>query len=169
MKTYTPLFGLILLAGLLAASPVLAQGAAPDKPATQEHKGDHKDRAAMMEKTLQELGLTPEQKEKMAALRSGGEGKQKAAFQSIKAKKDELKALLDGPNPDEAKAKALAGEISALESTMMQARIDHIIKLRQILTPEQFKKLEEIRQKHRAERKGEWKNGGHGEAGPEGE
>ncbi len=161
MKNKPHIFGLMLLAGIFTASMAAAQEMPPP-----EHMGQHepgaKDRTAMTEKIEKELGLSPEQKTQMEAIRTEFEGKQKAARTELKTKKDALKNLLDSEKPDRAKVDTLAAEINTLEGATMRTHIDHLFKVRAILTPEQFKKLEEFHKKHREEHK-EWKKGGHSE------
>jgi Spy/CpxP family protein refolding chaperone len=116
------------------------------------------------------LGLSPEQRAQMKALREEFRGKQSGVRDQIKAKREAIRQELDGTNPDRARAEAIIKEISVLEQQMEMNRVDEILKIRSILTPEQFQKLHQLHEKKAEKRahsmnknghRGMWKDGGH--------
>jgi|GEM_PF-1428350 len=135
-----------LLFSLLAAAPAGAQ-----------EQGEHMGPPAKNSKMESEMaagekaaGVTPEQRDKMKALREEFRGKQKVLMEQIKAKREALRQDLDSPAPDRAKVSALAKEINDLQGQAATNRIDQVFKVRAIITPEQYQKLREFHEKNRA-------------------
>jgi len=62
----------------------------------------------------------------------------------LRAKRTELMGILAAENVDEAKANALIGQISALQSKLEKIVLDNAINMRKNLTPEQQKKFKEL-------------------------
>jgi Spy/CpxP family protein refolding chaperone len=99
------------------------------------------------------LGLNEEQRAQMKALREEGKAKMESVRAEMKAKRQALQAELDGPNPDRGKAESIAKEILVIEEQMTKDHIDRVLKVRSILTPEQYQRLRELREKKRSEMK----------------
>jgi Spy/CpxP family protein refolding chaperone len=125
-------------------------------PSHAEEKGFHMDspsEKAQMEKQMAEgektAGLSQEQREKMKALREEFRAKQKKFWDQIKAKREDLRRELDSANPDRAKAEGIAKEMNALQGQAALNRIDEVFKIRTILTPEQFQKLQAFHEKNK--------------------
>jgi Spy/CpxP family protein refolding chaperone len=107
--------------------------------------------------SLKELKLSPEQEQKIAA-----QGKQQQEqVQELKQKtaqvRKELTQELEQPNPDKAKIDALISEMKELMGKGMEQRVERILMLKEILTPEQMKKLEQKKEEFK------YKKGGRGE------
>lgn len=145
----------VLLSGIILFAAFLSPTASSAQNITARNS-DH-NRAAMLQAIDQELKLAPEQKAGMDKLRTEFESRQKSLREELKAKREALRVILDGNSPGRAAADALGVEINTLQGAMMQNHIDHIFKIRALLTPEQYTRLEEFRKKHREERKGEKK------------
>lgn len=127
------------------------------QPAQEEsEEGYRKGREGKAPKFLQELGLTEEQKEALKKLREGGAAQVKPLREQIEDKKKELKQVMAAETFDQAKAYALSDEITALTGKTMRVRIDEVAALKNILTPEQFKKMTEMRKEGQNRRK-PWK------------
>ncbi len=95
------------------------------------------------------LGLSPEQQAQMKAVRESFRAKQQALRGQIKAKHEALRQELDSNTPDRTKAEAILKDINSLQAQIGSNRIEEIFQIRAILTPEQFKKLKEFREKRR--------------------
>ena len=149
--------GVVVSLSAAAMAMDKTEGAGPEKGARMGHEGhmdwqkDGDDKA---------LGLSDEQRTQMKALRTETRGKMEALRADIKSKRQALGQEMESVNPDRAKVDALLKDVSALEVQIGQDRIDNIFKVKAILTPEQFKKLSEIREKRKAEMKE--KHGGKG-------
>ncbi len=93
---------------------------------------------------IEELNLTKDQKEKLKALRQEMQPLREKHMESIKAVKDKIKAELEKPNLSEGILYGYAGEMGELHKQMAKDRIDHLLKVKKILSPEQFSKLIEM-------------------------
>ena len=89
------------------------------------------------------LGLTAEQKEKVAAIREDFKSKQLAIKNALNAKHEALRQELDGEAPVRAKVDPIIVEIKALQGQLMDNRVDVVFKLREIYTPQQIKMIKE--------------------------
>jgi Spy/CpxP family protein refolding chaperone len=69
----------------------------------------------------------------------------------------ELRALLDAPEPDEAAVLAEADRIGALETEMHKDRLRTLLRIRALLTPEQRAELVKIQAEREQERGGTWR------------
>ncbi|MBP7056366.1 MAG: Spy/CpxP family protein refolding chaperone [Candidatus Omnitrophica bacterium] len=90
---------------------------------------------------FKDLSLTPEQRDKIKAHREEGKSKAKEMHDQMRAKKEELKAEMGKPVTDRAKIDAIAADMKSLSARMIDQRIDRILSLKEILTPEQFQKV----------------------------
>ena len=99
------------------------------------------------------LGLTEEQRAKMKTLREAGKTQQEALRNDLKAKHEALRQELDAAKPNRGKAEAIVKDISALEEKIGLNRVDMVLKIREILTPEQYQKLQALHEKKKAEMK----------------
>lgn len=112
---------------------------------------------------MKELGLSPEQSAKMKALREGNREAEKELRAQLRMKNAALRQELDAIKPDRAKAESIVKEISALEEKVGLARVDQALKVREILTPEQARKLREWHEKNKKKfrhfREQGWKQG----------
>jgi len=77
--------------------------------------------------------------------------KQKTFYDDLKIKRDALKDVLDGDTLDRAKADALVADIGVLQGKILENRVTQVVKNREVLTPEQFKKLKALREQKSGE------------------
>ncbi|MFA6379209.1 MAG: periplasmic heavy metal sensor [Candidatus Omnitrophota bacterium] len=97
----------------------------------------------MIQKMDKELGITPEQSAQLKAHRTEHREKMKVIKESTKQKKDQLKAELEKPEVDQGVVKQIATELKNLQAQLIDMRIDGILFVKSILTPEQFEKFKE--------------------------
>jgi len=108
-----------------------------------------------MKKLAEHLGLSEEQLTQIKQLRM------ESTKQSIqlKAKLDvaelELRAMMEEPKPNRGKIENKVKEIGALRTQLHLLQIDRNLKMREILTPEQLDKLEELKEKIKHRKKEE--------------
>ncbi len=102
--------------------------------------------AERFNKTAKELGLTQDQISKMKQIREENKVKTKQIIQEIRNKDKAIDEELLKENYDRAVVNALLQEIRQLSADMAQLRIDDKIKVRSILTPDQFLKIEHNKQ-----------------------
>lgn len=126
------------------------------------------DKMAVEEQKIEkELGISPEQREKMQALRQEFQAKQKALAEELKAKRAALRDELESDNaPNRSKVDGLVADIKALQGKKMDNSVEQVFKMREIFTPEQYKKSKELRKKRQAEQGMQGK--GHGKKGKPG-
>ncbi len=98
-----------------------------------------------------ELGLTPEQQAKIKTLREDFRTRQDAMVNDLKMARAALQHELDSVSPSRKKADELALTVTKEQTQLLTSRIDHVFALRAVLTPEQYQKLIQIRDKHKDE------------------
>ena len=103
------------------------------------------------------LNLTPEQIEKMKALRKSFFEQALPLRSELMSKKLELKALWVQTNPDEEKLLAKQKEINALRAQLGEKVTKNRLEMRKILTPEQQARLVNLLNRHRG-----WHGSGRG-------
>lgn len=151
------IIGAFLAASLLLVTPAYAGG---DKPGCKPgEKG-----AGMMEKMTADLGLTQAQKDQMKALREGQKEKAKELKDKSHGVKEAMRSELNKPDTDMAKVNGYVGELADLYKQRTQQRVDGILAMKKVLTPEQFQELnEKMKQKMESwKKKGGMRKGGHG-------
>lgn len=108
---------------------------------SREGKGgrDHDGRMATMAK---ELNLTPEQEAQLKSAKEANRDQMKNMRLALKEKRQVLQGELSKPDMTRQAVEPLVAEIKALEAGLTDQRIDGIFKVKEILTPEQFAKLQ---------------------------
>jgi Spy/CpxP family protein refolding chaperone len=92
---------------------------------------------------VKELKLSPEQQQQIVEQRKKEREQAQQIREKLKATRDELSRQLDKENPDKAKVYSLVSEMKELIGKRIEQKVDRILSLREILTPEQFRKLNE--------------------------
>ena len=143
----------MVLAGL-AASIILipaAQGEILEKTGRNYRKNFDKSqcvRKGEVKKDLsQALNLDQSQKEKMQAQRDAYKQANKALYLELKRAKENLGKELAKETPDQSAIGAAATQLKAVQSQIVDQRIEKIGALRAILTPEQFRQLNELKER----------------------
>jgi Spy/CpxP family protein refolding chaperone len=104
------------------------------------------------ERMRRELGLTDDQTKRLRELRLQA---QKSAIRSradLETKQLELQELLNAQTPDRAAIDRTIREIGEQHATQMKADIDMRLGLQSVLTPDQRKKMNDLRERHFNER-----------------
>lgn len=124
---------------------------------------------AMKEEMKKELGITPEQEKLLDAQREACSKEGDTFRKDMKSKKDELKDAISKPGVTRAQVEPIVAELKALEAQKIDRRVNSILAIKAILTPEQFAKLEAMKEKHMKEWKEKHKDrGGKGPVGQDG-
>jgi Spy/CpxP family protein refolding chaperone len=108
----------------------------------------------MSPKVSQALNLTPEQQQKMEDLRYVHQKDMIKFREELSLKRLDLQREMQKDSPDRATVDRIADDLGALRTRMGRARVDHLLDVRKILTPEQWSKARELMQAHRAQRMG---------------
>jgi len=142
MKTKLRLVIALLVISMFAAGAAFAN---QDACATgdKDQAGHYKEKAAAM---AAELKLTPDQEKQLNETKAAHRTEMAALGQQLKAKRQELKDALANPAATSQSVSAVATQIKALQAQMVDLRIDGIFKIKQILTPEQYQKLQAMKE-----------------------
>lgn len=114
-----------------------------------------------------ELNLTPEQEEQLKNHRAQGRREMEGFHEKISGKMEEIDKELQKQELDMEKVEQLNSELKAIHSEMQDNRLKDILKVREILSPEQFIKFKEFIGKHHPGMKGRRKAHGPMEKGGE--
>ncbi|MDD5730808.1 MAG: periplasmic heavy metal sensor [Candidatus Omnitrophica bacterium] len=130
-------------AGLAALVAVIFLAAAASAYANEDnpHKGMR--RNYKMDDVMKTLNLSPEQKEKIQKQREDNKQAWSQLNEKLRAKRLELKQELEKPAVDKNRIDAVIGELKTLTGEQLELRVNTILSMKQILTPEQFQKLQE--------------------------
>ncbi|MBI4668813.1 MAG: periplasmic heavy metal sensor [Elusimicrobia bacterium] len=128
-------------------------------------KGSSKDREEKMERKheqiFKELGLTPEQKKQLTEHRKIHREQARQLQKTLKEKRKILKQELEKSDFNEARVKEAHAQMKEIQNKLTDHRLEGILKVRQIMTAEQFKKFQELtRNKRKAGGRGFQKNKG---------
>lgn len=90
---------------------------------------------------LEEIDLTDEQEAQIEEQKEVQKEKSKELWQKIKAKHDELRTELEKPESNKEAIDKTVSELNALNAEKMENRVNGILAIKGILTPEQFETL----------------------------
>ena len=108
---------------------------------------------------VRELNLSPEQREKIRALREQTRDERAAINQRLRATNRALEEVLDSDNPDEAVIEERLREVAQAQAASMRMRVLTEFRIRRVLTPEQLTTLRTLRQNARSARGRDWNPG----------
>lgn len=100
---------------------------------------DHNDRMAVMTK---ELNLTPDQEIQLKSTKETHRAQMGNLRLALKEKRQALKGELSKPGVTRQTVEPIVAEIKKLEADITGQRVDGIFKIKEILTPGQFAKLQ---------------------------
>ncbi|MDD5136002.1 MAG: Spy/CpxP family protein refolding chaperone [Candidatus Omnitrophica bacterium] len=101
------------------------------------------------EKLYKALNLTDEQKKMLEENKTKNTEQMKATFDQIKEKKNAMREELQKATLDMGKITQINNDLKKLESDMLDQRLQSILGVRHILSPEQFKKFSEKMKEHK--------------------
>ena len=112
---------------------------------------------AHFKKMTEELKLTPQQQEQITKDREQFAAKSKDLRGKMKTVREDLKTELDKPVPDVTRVNGLVAQMKDLVGAQIQSKVDKIMVMKRVLTPEQFKKMGESMKnwKHGKDAKGD--------------
>lgn len=122
----------------------IAQGQSPAGPGKPEAGANQRPRL------LEQVGLSPEQRQKVQAIREQGRAQSEALRQQLETKQQAMMRYLQSSNADEAQARTLNADINRLQQQLSEARLKTWFSIRQQLTPEQLEKLKALKAKRGA-------------------
>lgn len=140
------ILSLAAAASVLVAAPAYAldadQQQQPDAPA--RFSGDD---------PVRELNLSPEQRERIRAIREQLQGERATINQRLREANRALEEALDADNPDESVVEQRLRDVAASQAAAMRMRVLSEVRIRRVLTPEQLITLRTLRQNARNRRR----------------
>jgi Spy/CpxP family protein refolding chaperone len=126
----------VSIIGVLLCSVVFGAMAGPPPHDSTVAAGD-----SVHQKFWAQLNLTVDQKQKLKAIREENKDFRKANFEKMRALLEKSKDELLKPSPSKSVLYGYAKEMGDLHKTEAEHMADHMLKLKTILTKEQFEKL----------------------------
>ena len=123
-------------------------------------RGSKHDRDEMRTKIKSELGLSKEQEKKLETHRIDQRAEMEKLMLTVREKREELKTALENPQMNKHDVERINDELKDAQNEMADKRLEGILYVREVLTPDQFKKFLALRP-DRGERGG--KQGGRGQ------
>ncbi len=102
-------------------------------------------------KLVNELNLSPDQIRRLQQLRTTAKGKNKERRQALRTAKQELSQLLQG-NASSDQIRQKRQQVQSLQREVSDTNFENTLAIREILTPEQRVKLQQIVQQRRQNR-----------------
>jgi len=102
----------------------------------------------MVQKMEEKLGITEEQSVQLKAHRTEHKEKMKALKGELKEKREALKKELENVGANEGSIQAAATALKTVQSQLVDERINGILAVKLILTPEQYEKFKEKTKKN---------------------
>ncbi len=136
MRQKITLIMVTLLIVTMAAGTAFARGGC-----SRAGKGErgHKGRMEMM---CKKLGLTEDQEARLKSVKEANREAMGNLRLALKEKQGTLREELSKPGVTRQAVEPLVAEVKALEAGLTEARIDGIFKVKEVLTPEQFARLQ---------------------------
>ncbi len=139
----------ILLSIATTISPIRAEIAgAQNNPAVN---GEFKVPAGGVGKLVKELNLSQEQINRLQQLRTASNSKTKERRQALRTAKQELSQLLQG-NASSDQIRQKRQQVQSLQREVSDTNFENTLAIREILTPDQRVKLQQIMQQRRQNR-----------------
>lgn len=130
---------LVIVIILALSSPVVY--AYPKEGSSPQKKTSSGEREARRQALYRELNVNDEQKRLLEENRKRHKEEAGAMFDEMKKKRSLMKEELHKDGLDMAKIGEINNELKQLQARMLDHRLDRILEVRKILTPEQFKKF----------------------------
>lgn len=113
----------------------------------------------ILEENAERLDLAPETQAEIVSISQSSRAEGDRIREELKEAHAALREALAADPPDDAKVMALADEIGALETAAHKSRLQGMLAIRSLLTPEQRQILVEIHEERRRRRRQEGRRG----------
>jgi Spy/CpxP family protein refolding chaperone len=150
----TKVMAVLAVVGLMAAGPVAYAGSEGENP-----EGGKGYKHGEGKEFFKELNLTPEQKEQLKAQREAKKENSKATREQLKMKMKALHEAIAKPGATRADVNALVGDVNDLKGQMFSQKIDGLFATKEVLTPEQFAKMQAKYQERMDKKHEGWSKG----------
>ena len=106
--------------------------------------GGERDHHANISRLAEELGLTAEQKEQLREQRYQARLKRLEMRNQLQIKELELRHELEAKTINRQKVDTIVKELKEKHGQMLEERVEAVVALRSILTPEQYEKFQQV-------------------------
>lgn len=114
------------------------------------------DREEMRGRMKTELSLTKDQENKLDSHRIDQRADMEKLMLVVKEKREELKNALEDPKMDKGAVERINDELKDAQNDMADKRLEGILYVRSVLTPDQFKKFLALQAEHREKEGNRW-------------
>ncbi|MFN2511050.1 MAG: Spy/CpxP family protein refolding chaperone [Pyrinomonadaceae bacterium] len=121
---------------LVAATCVLVAAPSSLFGAPQQQQTDSQQRPSGND-PIRELNLSPEQRERIRAIRQQLQGERATINQRLRETNLALEEALDADNPDESLVEQRLRDVAAAQASAMRLRVLSELRIRRVLTPDQ--------------------------------
>jgi Spy/CpxP family protein refolding chaperone len=141
----------ILVAALAVALHTFAvgasarQGGAPAAPPADRQATEQAQPVQDQSELMRSLNLTPEQRARIAEIRRATEQQSQQITQQLRRSRRALERAIYAENADETTIQQRAKDVADAEAARVRMRADAELKVRRVLTPEQFATFRELR------------------------
>jgi Spy/CpxP family protein refolding chaperone len=111
-------------------------------------------REGRFKKMPEELQLTPQQKAELEKQREAFAAKIRDLKEKIQTARSGLKEELNKASPDKARLDDLVTQIKNLVGEHIQGKVDRVMAMKQVLTPEQYSKMKALKADRATEKSG---------------
>ena len=140
-RAVVAIFGLSMVAMFASSTPVMAESIAQGEPNQPQMNG-------RSDRMFSSLNLTPEQQQKIQAIRQEYQGQIRQQQQQMRQLQQELNELM-AKNAPESELRLKHNQFMALKQQMGDIQFNIMLKTREILTAEQRTQLANLRQERR--------------------
>jgi Spy/CpxP family protein refolding chaperone len=145
---YNRVLTILTVLTFLAAVPSILGQTAPQPTATAEAQ-----QRAFGGDPIQQLNLTPEQREQIRSIRENNKVERAAVNEQLREANRALEEALNFDNPDEASVEKRLHDVSAAQFAATRMRVLTEIRIRRVLTAEQRNILRSLQQQARETRR----------------
>src|SRR4030095_838062 len=138
MKRTHLLFLIVCWFGVFCVSTVATAAQEPDAPPPPMQRDSNDD-------PIQELRLTPEQRQQIRAIRQEMQPERASVGQRLRDANRALQEALESDNPDEVSIQQKARDLAEAQAAQIRLRVLSEVRIRRVLTPEQRALLRELR------------------------
>lgn len=141
MKTFSrAILSLLFAASLWTVAPANLQA---------QHTPSEAQQAAPGGDPIRDLNLSPEQRERIRAIREETRDERAAINQRLRETNRALEEVLDSDNPSEAVVEKHLRDVAEAQAASLRMRISTEMKVRRVLTPDQLTTLRTLRENAR--------------------
>ncbi|RJP62074.1 MAG: periplasmic heavy metal sensor [Candidatus Auribacter fodinae] len=94
-----------------------------------------------IEEIMRELDLSDEQTARLAEMRKQGQEQKQALYEKKRELHKQIKNELDKPESDQTALNTLADELASVQKQLITDRINSVLEMKKVLTPEQYAAL----------------------------